>query len=143
MAKKGDSQMAIDTKWCRAEELLWRDLDFRSATTIGHLCREALQDFFGDIVMQLGIGEVDPDKSHTVARAKAMLAHVKSELGDTSAAFLDALLVYSGTLSDLVQRQEHGAQREDEDLIWDDARRVVFYTALVMYEFHTCMRRMR
>jgi hypothetical protein len=44
------------------------------------------------------------------------------------------LLAYFGTVSDLIQRQEHGAQKEGEGLMWEDARRVVFQTALVMFE---------
>jgi hypothetical protein len=51
---------------------------------------------------------------------------------DTS--FAEALLAYFGTVSDLVQRQEHGAQREGAPLRWEDARRVVFQTAMVMLE---------
>ncbi len=31
-------------------------------------------------------------------------------------------------------RQEHGAQKESETLQWEDARRVVFQTAMVMFE---------
>jgi hypothetical protein len=41
---------------------------------------------------------------------------------------------YWGTVSDLVQRQEHGAQKQGAELTWEDARRVVFQTAIVMYE---------
>ena len=43
-------------------------------------------------------------------------------------------MTYWGTVSDLVQRQEHGAQREGKQLVWEDARRVVFQTANVMFE---------
>lgn len=51
---------------------------------------------------------------------------------------LDALVVYWGTVSDLIQRQEHGAQKEGEALRWEDGRRVVFQTAVVMFEIaHT------
>jgi len=55
-------------------------------------------------------------------------------------AFLDALLVYWGTACDLVQRQEHGSQREGAPLTWEDARRVVFQTMLVMYEVGRAVR---
>jgi hypothetical protein len=33
-----------------------------------------------------------------------------------------------------VQRQEHGAQKEGRPLVWEDGRRVVFQTAIVMFE---------
>ena len=52
-------------------------------------------------------------------------------VGERDRAFLDALLTYWGTVSDLVQRQEHGAKKEGEPLMWEDARRVVFQTAIV------------
>ncbi len=48
--------------------------------------------------------------------------------------FLYALIAYWGALSDLVQRQEHGANKEGEQLVWEDARRVVFHTCVVMFE---------
>lgn len=45
------------------------------------------------------------------------------------------LLDYWRKANDLVQRQEHGAAREpDESFIWEDSRRVVFQTLIVMYE---------
>jgi hypothetical protein len=47
---------------------------------------------------------------------------------------LKALLAYWGTVNDLVQRQEHGGQKEREPLKWEDGRRVVFQTAVVMFE---------
>jgi len=127
--------------WRKAEELLWRDQDPQSLTTIGHLCREALQDFLDDIVKEAKIADTDPHKAHTVTRAKAVVAQLRAKLGDAKSDFLDALLAYLGTVLDLVQRQEHGAQREKEDLVWDDARRVVFHSALVMYEFRICLDR--
>lgn len=47
---------------------------------------------------------------------------------------MEALLAYWGTVSDLVQRQEHGGQKEGEPLEWEDARRAVLHTAVVMFE---------
>jgi hypothetical protein len=40
---------------------------------------------------------------------------------------------YWNALVDLHQRQEHGAQRQGQPLTWEDGRRVVFQTILVMY----------
>ena len=65
---------------------------------------------------------------------KAVIAHRKASLGDASSAFLEALVEYWGTVIDLTQRQEHGAQKEGSPLTWDDGRRVVFQTACVMFE---------
>jgi hypothetical protein len=39
----------------------------------------------------------------------------------------------------LIQRQEHGAQKEGEPVSWDDARRIVFLTMFLMTEFATIL----
>ena len=62
-------------------------------------------------------------------------------VGGRSKMFLDALLEYWKTVSSLVQRQEHGAQREKENLIWADGRRDVCQTLLVMYEVDKALSR--
>ncbi len=119
-------------KWAQAEALLWSGDSEGAYTTIGHLLREAMQDFATDLVERFRPPNVEQDKSKVVARLRAVLAsHKISKTGD---AFLDALLGYWGTVSDLVQRQEHGALREGETLWWSDARRVVFQVAIVMLE---------
>ena len=59
----------------------------------------------------------------------------QAEFGSSSVrAHLDAVIVYWGTVSDLVQRQEHGAAKEGEALTWEDARRVVFQTVNLFHE---------
>jgi hypothetical protein len=55
-------------------------------------------------------------------------------LSKTDREFAAALLAYFGTTSDLIVRQEHAARKEGERLVWEDARRVVFQTASVMFE---------
>jgi hypothetical protein len=77
---------------------------------------------------------LDQDPVHVVARVRAVIEHRRTALGEATSEVLGALLAYWGTVSDLVQRQEHGAQKEGQQLIWLDARRVVFQTASVMYE---------
>ncbi len=69
-----------------------------------------------------------------------MLDARKQELGDKTHAFLDALLPYWGTVSDLAQRQTHAARKENEPVTPEDARRVVFYSMLVMYELDRSIR---
>ena len=121
-------------KWMAAEKALWAtDSDTRT-TEIGHLCREALQ-FFASALLAAAPGvEADTDPAHTVARVRSVLHDKEPAMSDTVRAFLDSLLVQWGCVSDLVQRQEHGALREGGDLVWEDARRVVFQTLIVMYE---------
>ena len=63
-----------------------------------------------------------------------MITKRADTLGDSKKAFLDALIAYWGTLSDLIQRQEHDSQKEGKPLVWEDARAVVFQTLIVMFE---------
>ncbi|HEV8424514.1 MAG TPA: hypothetical protein VGS14_04940 [Actinomycetes bacterium] len=121
-------------KWAEAEELLWASDSQQQLTTIGHLCREAMQEFATALVDRCQPPDVDTDKAHTVSRTRAVLNQHASKLATTAAPFLDALLAYWGTVSDLVQRQEHGAQKEGRPLAWEDGRRVVFQTVIVMFE---------
>ena len=116
--------------WAHAAQMLWSDHESQQTTTIGHLCREAMQEFAAALA---GVtpGAPDPDKATTVPRIRQVIALVQSS---TTSAFLEALLAYWGTVSDLVQRQVHGGQKEGEPLKWEDARRVVFHTGIVMFE---------
>lgn len=120
------------TKWSSAEDLLWQTDTQQQLTTIGHLCREALQGFTTILVERYSPPDVNTDKTKTVARLKAVLYAAK--LGITKKAFLEALLAYWGTVNDLIQRQEHGAYKDGEQLVWEDARCVVFQTMIIMFE---------
>lgn len=129
-------------KWTGAAGRLWSSDSEAEWTTIGHLCREAMQEFADDLVRQFRPEDVTDDKAKTVARLRAVLNVRKSRMGDSEAAFLDALLPYWGTVNDLIQRQEHDSQKEGVPLVWEDARRVVFQTAVVMFEIDRALRRM-
>ncbi len=128
-------------KWTEAEAMLWQSESEQQFTTIGHICREAMQEFATALVDYYKPPEVDNDKAHDVARIKAVLNLRGSELGETEKPFLVALLSYWGTVSDLVQRQEHGAQKEGHPLVWGDGRRVVFQVAVVMFEIDNSLAR--
>jgi len=128
-------------KWAEAEELLWSSESESQFTTIGHLCREAMQEFAGALVRQHQMHDADPDKAHTIARIRCLLDSKKEQLGSTEMPFLDALLSYWRTVSNLAQRQEHGGQREGKPLVWEDARRVVFQCAVVMFEIDSALSR--
>ncbi|HEV7590998.1 MAG TPA: hypothetical protein VGO40_23000 [Longimicrobium sp.] len=122
-------------KWLEAESMLWKSDSLDHLTTIGHLCREALQEFADALVTSRGIAPLSADKAKTVARIRAALDQAQAQaIGSTTKDFLAALLAYWGTISDLVQRQEHGSAREGQPLVWEDGRRVVFQTAIVMFE---------
>jgi hypothetical protein len=119
-----------------AENLLWASDSERQFTTIGHLCREALQEFANALVQKYNPPNVDADKAHIVARMRSVLNLRAPNLGSTENEFLRSLIGYWGAVSDLVQRQEHGSHRDKNSLSWEDGRRVVFQTFIVMYEIH-------
>ncbi len=121
-------------KWAEAENLLWASDSEDQLTTIGHLCREALQEFASVLVEQNPGCEASLNKANTAARIKAVLGLRMGTIRSKEHLFLKALIDYWGTVSDLVQRQEHGGQKEGEPISWEDARRVVFQTAIVMFE---------
>lgn len=124
----------------------WRDaLDLyavnpeRHATRIGHDCREALADFARALARHHGV-KLTSRPEQTIAALRTVIAS-KGTTSPRVAAQLDALVAYFGTVSDLGQRQEHGASKEGEPLTADDARRVVFYAMLVMYEIDRTLSR--
>ena len=121
-------------KWQQAADLL--DAHDAGATVgqVGHLCREAVQEFATILVDRYAPPDPPANKEHTVARVRSVLEHCAPRLGESKKDFLDAMLAYWGELTDLVQRQEHSATKEGEVLTTDDSRRVVFHTAIVMYE---------
>jgi hypothetical protein len=121
-------------RWKEAAVLLWGSDATAELTTIGHKLREAIQEFATALAERENVSAAESNPQNTVARLRAVIATRRTHLGTAPAAFLDALVSYWGTVSDLVQRQEHGAQREGEPLEWEDGRRAVFQTALVMYE---------
>lgn len=119
-------------RWAEAETKVWDADTPAQFTDLGHACREAIQLFVTDLVERYEPPEVNPDPQKTIDRLRAVAGRIG--LPDAVEEFAYALLAYFGTVSDLVQRQEHGAQKEGELLRWEDARRVVFQTALVMFE---------
>ena len=121
-------------KWEQAASLLWAADSDKQLSTIGHLCREALQEFTASLANHEQIDVTTIELSKTVTRLKTILAKRRATLGTTEGMFLDELVSYWGVVSDLVQRQEHGALREEVPLKWEDARRVVFQSCVLMFE---------
>jgi hypothetical protein len=103
----------------------------RHATRIGHDCREALLFFADEVARRHGISQ--RDSGGTVSTLRAVVA-ARDVGGKTVESFLSALLGYWRAVSDLAQRQEHAARRENETLRVEDARRLVSQTLIVMYE---------
>jgi hypothetical protein len=121
-------------KWTDAEELLWTADSYQQLTTVGHYCREAMQEFADVLTQRYKPPDANPDKTKTAARITKIFDLYSTKFGDKENAYFEALLAYWGTVADLTQRQEHGGQKEGRPLVWEDARRVVFQTLLVMFE---------
>ena len=121
-------------KWTEAEKLLWKSESQSQFTLIGHICREAMQEFTQHLVERYELSNSVDDKSKTINRLRTVFNHLSKKTSDTVIEFLKALISYWSTVNDLVQRQEHGGQKEGFALNWDDSRRIVFHTLLVMYE---------
>jgi hypothetical protein len=125
-------------RWLQADRLLSSADSAAQFSVIGHLCREAMQEFAHVLAAsESSIERVATDKSQTISRVRSAIESVKSS---TTREFLNALLAYWGTVHDLVQRQEHAAQKDKDDLTWEDTRRVVFHTAVVMFEISRAVR---
>ena len=121
-------------KWIEAETRLWEVDSQEFLTTIGHNCREAMQEFTDVLLQRHNLSNAEPDRAKTVARLQLVISVNANKFGERASAFLEALVAYWGTVADLTQRQEHGGQKDGQPLILEDARRVVFQTLLVMYE---------
>lgn len=118
-----------------ADAALWSS-DEGQLTVVGHTCREAMQAFAGEVLDRLEVAPDDPDTQHTVARMKQAIAAIRGRpvVGDAEGELLEALFHYWGLVADVVQRQEHGGQREKEPVTQEDARRALFQTINVTNE---------
>lgn len=121
-------------KWVDAKNLLWETETSKQLTKIGHLCREAIQEFMDALYVRLiPSGEPLP-KDKTKIRLKKIIEAKSQKLGEAEKKFLNGLLEYFKGMNELIQKQEHDAQKEKIQLVWEDGRRVVFQTMMLMYE---------
>lgn len=120
------------TKWAEAESLLWAADSKTAFTTIGHHCREAVQEFLDVLLRSQGLTAAE-DKAKTVIRLRRILESSAAK-SETASAYAESALAFVGNLIDLTQRQEHGGTREGEPLRWEDGRRVVFLTLVTLTE---------
>jgi len=84
--------------------------------------------------LALGLELLVQTRREDSRRIRAVLRQHGARVGSTTTPLLDALVGYWKAVSGLAQRQEHGGQKEGRDLVWEDGRRVVFQTAVVMFE---------
>jgi hypothetical protein len=120
-------------KWAAAEARLVQSATDEDLTVVGHLCREAIQGFVAGLVERYGVTDAPDNVKSTKSRLRAVFKK-RTATGETEGAVLEALGAYWDAVSDLIQRQEHGAERERGKLTIEDARRVVFQACVLMYE---------
>jgi hypothetical protein len=120
-------------KWAAAEGRLLHAASDEDLTVIGHLCREAIQAFVTALVERHKPTDAPENPKSTKSRLRAVLKKIAG-VGKTEQAVLESIAEYWDAVSDLIQRQEHGAEREGTKLTAEDARRVVFQACVVMYE---------
>lgn len=121
-------------RWSEAASLLWHADSSSELSTIGHKCREAMQEFVTALIALHGAQDAPPDKALTRQRLRAVIAPRRPVIGEARYELLEELFDYWGAVGALIQRQEHAGQREGEPLVWEDGRRAVFQTAVVMFE---------
>jgi Transcriptional regulator PadR-like family len=122
--------------WADAENLLWGSDASTQLTTIGHKVREASQAFATAMIDRYGSeGGHGHGVSQVEKRLGSVIAKHRMTLGDDRRKVLEGLGALWSASNKLVQRQEHGAQKEGEDVTWDDARRIVYLTVFLMIEF--------
>lgn len=121
-------------KWVAANELLWSDEADRQASTIGHLCRECIQTFVDELACQLPVDGCPEGKNLTKKRLEFILKQSWRGVPSSVLKLLEAMHAHFCCVANLIERQEHDATREKEELRWEDSRRVVFHTLLIIYE---------
>ncbi|MCL4241454.1 MAG: hypothetical protein KJ048_08875 [Dehalococcoidia bacterium] len=129
-------------RWRAAHQDLWSADSNGKLTDIGHKCREAIQMFADGLIRKLELTAPKTELSKDQSRIFEVTRALAVGRGEAESALLTAVATYWKAASDLVQRQEHGSQKA-APLIWEDARRVVFQTAVVMYELHRLAERYR
>jgi hypothetical protein len=125
--------------WADAEKLLFAEDTEVQLTTVGHKIREAAQAFATAMIDNFGADEPPSEVKLVKKRLGAVIAHNRSMLGDAQRLFLEALGDLWERTIDLIERQEHAAQKEGEPVTWDDGRRIVTLTMVLMVEFVTIL----
>ena len=126
-------------RWAEAGQALRSSSD-TELTTVGHKAREAMQTFATELLQRYDVADEDANPALIKKRLGAVIAKFLPELGEARAGLLKALGDYAEAAMDLIQRQEHGGQKESSPLTWSDGRRVVFHVGSVVHEFATTIR---
>ena len=128
--------------WADAAKLLYGENASAELTTIGHKVREASQAFATAAIAKFGADEdhdVPEDVKLVKKRLGAVIAHNRDYIGDAKRKVLEDLGDLWESTVDLIQRQEHAAQKEGEPVGFEDGRRIVNLTMFLMLEFATIL----
>jgi hypothetical protein len=120
--------------WADAERLLWGEDAEAQLSTVGHKSREAVQAFATAAIDRYGADSPPSDVKLVKKRLGAVIAHNRTSMSHTTRKVLEHLgNLWEGTV-DLIERQEHSAQKEGEPVTFEDGRRVVMLTMFLMIE---------
>jgi hypothetical protein len=128
-------------RWVVAWEMLWCADSRAKVIAVGQRARTGMQAFSVSMLercMPLVMDSHWPQESQGTGPLDGLASIAEAyaeQLGPGRRQLLLDLLGPWGALSDKLQRHEQGSQPPDERLHWEDGRRLVLFTALVMVEF--------
>jgi hypothetical protein len=125
--------------WADAVRLLYGGNAVAELTTIGHKVREAAQAFATAAIDMFGADNPPGDIKLVKKRLGAVIAHNRDYIGDKKRTVLENLGDLWESTVDLIERQEHAAQKEGEPVTFEDGRRVVNLTMFLMLEIGTVL----
>ena len=125
--------------WADAAKLLYGENAAAELTTIGHKVREASQAFATAAIAQFGADDPPDDVKLVKRRIGAVIAQNHDHVSEAKRKVLEDLGDLWESTVDLIQRQEHAAQKEGEPVSFEDGRRVVNLTMFLMIEFVTIL----
>lgn len=119
-----------------AENMLWSADMKKQYSLIGLRCREAMQEFSDQLYSHVFGEPFAGPKDKTVDKVRAVIESKRGEAGRTVQKFLESLLPFWGTVSDLVQQNVHANEKNGKPINMEDSRRIVFQSMNIMMELH-------
>jgi hypothetical protein len=121
-----------------AAKRLWaarRDADVKD---VGDKCRDAVQAFAQTYYERFypGAAEEPVPRDKTLDAVGKVFGHLQALRGEKDTSFADAMFEFWKALIGSVQKVVHGSEQRDRPLRWDDGRRIVLHTYLLIGELH-------
>ncbi len=126
-------------RWRDASAMLWRADSTAKVIGVARTAREAMRDFACVLVGWRAPHASLPDSTDTMLRLASVVERYRRQVGEERCGMQEALLYFWNAVCNTVERHEHPAQRMHGRLRWEDGRRVVTLTALVMVEIDRCL----